>query len=46
MVDIGDDAGAAIFSKFGNSFDFGEHGTGFEIAVFFKIIKLFGVDLL
>ena len=35
MSDVGDDAGFARFlSEVNGGFDFGEHGAGFEIAVF------------
>ena len=42
MVDIGDNAGATIFaSEFDGGFDFGEHGTRFEIAIFDKTCDVF-----
>lgn len=41
MFDVGDDASAAILGKFDGSFYLREHGAGFEIAVFFKMISFF-----
>lgn len=37
MLDVGDDAGAALLGEFGGSFDFGKHGASFEITVFFEL---------
>ena len=40
MSNIGDDAGftSAVSGEFNGGFDFGEHGAGFEIAVFDEVV--------
>lgn len=37
MGDVGDDADATFLGEFGSGFDFGEHGAGLEITVFFEL---------
>lgn len=46
MVYIGDNAGFACFGEFDGGFDLGEHGTSFEIAVFFEGFELCGGNLI
>lgn len=47
MGDVGNDAEfvVAFFGEFDGGFNFGEHGTGFEIAIFDEIFNFFGRDL-
>ena len=44
MRDVGDDAGATFTGKANGGFDLGEHGAGFEIAVFSKAGELASRD--
>lgn len=45
MIDIGDDAESTGFiSKFNGGFDFGKHGTGFEVAFIDEFGEFFGGD--
>ena len=46
MVDVGDDAGATGLGEFDGCFDFGEHGAGFEITLFFEMLGVFYGDTL
>ena len=38
MGNVGDDTSAATFGELNSGFDFGKHGAGFEITVFFEMV--------
>ena len=46
MGDVSDDASATSPGEFNGGFDFGQHGAGFEIAVFDEVLDFGGGNLM